>query len=348
MTLADAVLYAGWTATPPPPDAPASWIDLRRASTDGAGPLVGVDVGGTKVHGAAWARDGAALSEAAASTEPSGGLAAVDQIAALATGLGRGRRPSAVVLGAAGIPQPDGTLAHAPNLPGWDALDVPAALSARLGAPVVIENDVALAAWGEHLWGGEADLAFIALGTGIGVGIVQGGRLLRGATGGAGEVFDLPLVTGSAVPGARTLEDVASGPGLQREYAARAGAADGGAGAGGGGAGGADAGAGRSGALAATRDVLARAQDDPAAEEAVTAVAAAVAHLVVSIRCLLDPRIIVLGGGLGSRTEIVDAVRRQLGAGAHRPVDVRVSRLGPRAATVGALGLAHARATARL
>lgn len=130
-------------------------------------------------------------------------------------------------------------------------------------------------------------------------------------------MFDLPLVTASAVPGGRILEDVASGPGLQREYAARA------------------------AEVVATRDVLARAPHDPAARDAVTTVAAAVAHLVVSIRCLVDPRLVVLGGGLGSRVEIATAVRREVERSAGRSVDLQVSRLGPRAATVGALGLAH-------
>ena len=319
MTLADAVLHAGWTADPPSPDAPASWIDLGSAST--YGPLVGIDVGGTKVHGAAWTREAPTLSEVTEPTNPAGGLAVVDQIAEMVARLDRGRRPSAVVLGAPGIPQRDGSLAQAPNLPGWDAIDVRAEVSARVGAPVVMENDVALAAWGEQLWGGEDDLAFVALGTGIGVGIINGGRLVRGATGGAGEVFDLPLVTASAVPEARILEDVASGPGFQREYEAR------------------------TGVLAATREILARTPDDPDARAAVTTVAAAVAHLVVSIRCLLEPRLVVLGGGLGSQPEIAAAVRRQVDGMARRPVDLRISRLGPRAATVGALGLAHTRGT---
>ncbi len=319
MTLADAVLHAGWTADLPSPDAPASWLDLRGTGADG--PVVGVDIGGTKVHGAAWGPDHTDLAEATELTDPAGGLAVVDQVAAMVARLGCGRRPAAVVLGVPGIPQEDGSLAQAPNLPGWDTLDVRAHVAARVGAPVLLENDVALAAWGEQVWGGEGDLAFVALGTGIGVGLVQGGRLLRGATGGAGEVFDLPLVTASAVPEARILEDVASGPGFQREYEARA------------------------GVLAATREVLARTPDDPAARQAVTTVAAAVAHLVVSIRCLLDPRLVVLGGGLGSRAEIADAVRHEVGLLAHRPVEVRISRLGPRAATVGALGLALTRAT---
>ncbi len=319
MTLADAVLHAGWTADLPSPDAPASWLDLRGTGADG--PVVGVDIGGTKVHGAAWGPDHTDLAEATELTDPAGGLAVVDQVAAMVARLGCGRRPAAVVLGVPGIPQEDGSLAQAPNLPGWDTLDVRAHVAARVGAPVLLENDVALAAWGEQVWGGEGDLAFVALGTGIGVGLVQSGRLLRGATGGAGEVFDLPLVTASAVPEARILEDVASGPGFQREYEARA------------------------GVLAATREVLARTPDDPAARQAVTTVAAAVAHLVVSIRCLLDPRLVVLGGGLGSRAEIADAVRHEVGLLAHRPVEVRISRLGPRAATVGALGLAHTRAT---
>jgi predicted NBD/HSP70 family sugar kinase len=319
MTLADAVLQAGWTAADPHPDAPAARRDLL-ADPDGDGPVVGIDVGGTKIHGAAWTSGVPALVESATFTDPAGGPATLDQLADLAAELCQGRRPSSVVLGLPGVPQADGTLAHAPNLPGWDVLDVPAELRRRIGAPVVMENDVAMAAWGEHLWGGEADLAFVAIGTGIGVGTVQGGRLVRGAEGSAGEVFDLPLVTGSAVPDARQLEDLASGPGLEREYAAR------------------------SGAVATTREVLDRLGEDPAAAQAVAAVAAAVAQLVVSIRCLLDPGVVVLGGGLGTRPEIVAAVRRELDDVAPRPVRIRASVLGPRAATVGALGRARARA----
>lgn len=313
MTLADAVLKARWAAAAPPTDAPAHRVDLAPGI---AGPLVGIDIGGTKVHAAAWTRAG--LTELTAPTDPAGGLAAIDQVASVVTQLTGGQPPAAVAIGAPGIPQHDGTLAHAPNVPGWDRIDIPAALGRRVGAPVRMENDVALAAWGEHLWGGERDLSFVAVGTGIGVGIVQGGGLLRGSEGGAGEVFDLPLVTPSAAPGAHILEDVASGPGLEREYAAR------------------------SGDAVATHEILARLREDPAAGAAVEAVAAGIAHLVASIRCLLDPALVVLGGGLGSRTELADEVRRRLDGLALRPVDVRVSRLGPRAATVGALGLAHA------
>lgn len=313
MTLADAVLQARWASAAPPADAPAHRVEPA-PETDGA--LVGIDVGGTKVHAAAWLNG--RLTEVTALTDPAGGHVALDQIARVVEQLTCGHRPAAVAIGAPGIPQHDGTLAHAPNVPGWDRIDVPAELGCRVGAPVRMENDVALAAWGEHLWGGERDLAFVAVGTGIGVGIVQGGGLLRGAAGGAGEVFDLPLVTASAVPGARILEDVASGPGLEREYAAR------------------------SGVRAVTRTVLDRLPEDRAAAEAVEAVAAAVAHLVASIRCLLDPAVVVLGGGLGSRDELADEVCRQLDRLTPRPVQVDASRLGARAATVGALGLAHA------
>src|SRR6185437_15726763 len=70
------------------------------------------------------------------------------------------------------------------------------ALAARLGAPVVIENDVNLAARGEQWRGhgvGIGNFVFIGLGTGIGMGIIADGHLLRGARGGAGEISYLPI-----------------------------------------------------------------------------------------------------------------------------------------------------------
>lgn len=322
MSLVDAVLQAGWTTVQPPSHAPVARIDRALAGLDRSAPLVGIDVGGTKVHGASWVPGACDLTEATSSTEQTGGQRAIDQITHLVAALASGGVPSAVALGVPGTPRPDGTVAHAPNVPGWDVIDVPTALGLRLGgAGVTMENDVNMAAWGEHMWGGERDLAFVAIGTGIGVGLVQDGRLVHGTEGGAGEVFDLPLVTDSAVPGADIIEDVASGPGLEREYAAR------------------------SGMLAGSRDVLARVGTDQAAYDAVTAVAAAVAHLVAAIRCVLDPAVVVLGGGLGSQPVIVDAVRREIEGVVRRPVQVRVSALGPRAGTLGALGRAAQRIT---
>ena len=100
-------------------------------------------------------------------------------------------------MGSPGIIDPkSGAIVIAPNIAGLDSIDVPAALRARLGIDIAIENDVNLAAIGEH-WRGNSrkarTFAFIAVGTGIGMGLFADGHLIRGARGAAGEIAYLPL-----------------------------------------------------------------------------------------------------------------------------------------------------------
>ena len=101
------------------------------------------------------------------------------------------------VAGVPGAPDPaTGRVLLAPNIPGFDRMDVAAALEAALGCDVLLENDVNLAVQGEAWQGagqGLDNLAFIALGTGIGGGLVVGGELVRGADNAAGELGFLPF-----------------------------------------------------------------------------------------------------------------------------------------------------------
>jgi glucokinase len=79
----------------------------------------------------------------------------------------------------------------APNVPGWDGLDLPARLEEALGTTVVFGNDVNAAALAEARWGalGGTDAGvFVSLGTGIKAGLVIGGRVFTGAHGAAGEI----------------------------------------------------------------------------------------------------------------------------------------------------------------
>lgn len=74
---------------------------------------------------------------------------------------------------------------------GWAGIDLPAALSKDLGAPVFVENDANLGAIGERIWGaaqGVDNLAYIKVADGIGAGLIVDGRLYRGADGSAGEI----------------------------------------------------------------------------------------------------------------------------------------------------------------
>lgn len=105
-------------------------------------------------------------------------------------------RPFAVRGIAIGVPSPvdpaSGIVSLANNLPGWKNIHLARALEKQFRVPVVIENDANMAAVGEH-WRGVArgmnNFVFIALGTGIGAGVFVNGELVRGRTGSAGELF---------------------------------------------------------------------------------------------------------------------------------------------------------------
>ncbi|MET9646002.1 ROK family transcriptional regulator [Streptomyces syringium] len=101
------------------------------------------------------------------------------------------------VIGTPGALDPrTGTLRYAPHLPGWHARTLRAELTEAIGTPVVIENDVNLAAVAEQHGGaaqGFDDFVLLWADEGVGAAIVLGGKPLRGATGGAGEVGYMPL-----------------------------------------------------------------------------------------------------------------------------------------------------------
>jgi predicted NBD/HSP70 family sugar kinase len=123
-----------------------------------------------------------------------------------------------------GIPGPvdraRGTVGSATILPGWVGIRIAAEMEARLGVPVEIENDANLGALAELTWGsgrGCTNLAYIKAATGIGAGIVIDGRLLRGASGTAGELGHTTIDQSGAICycGNRgCLETVASGPAI--------------------------------------------------------------------------------------------------------------------------------------
>lgn len=111
-------------------------------------------------------------------------------------GLTRDRLHGAVI-GTPGAPDPrTGRLRHAPHLPGWQSHALQEELTGALGVPLTVENDVNLAAVAEQYDGaarGVDDFVLVWVDEGVGAALVLGGRLLRGATGGAGEIGHLPL-----------------------------------------------------------------------------------------------------------------------------------------------------------
>ena len=163
--------------------------------------VAGVDLGGSKIRAAVADLGGTVVAERVVSTDRRGGTYVVDQIHAELQLLvdEAGLEWSSVrqiTVGTPGVLGPAGRIELAGNIRNLDRIDVQGALDDRLGVDVCIENDVNLAAIGEY-WVGVGrrvkSLALLALGTGVGLGIIIEGRLLRGARGRAGEIAYLPL-----------------------------------------------------------------------------------------------------------------------------------------------------------
>ena len=274
---------------------------------------------------------------------PAGEAALLETVAAVAVDVQATGRAEGVGVGVPGLVDRDGVLRFAANLKGVDDFPIGAELAARLGVPVRIDNDATCAAWGERQVGaarGYDDVLLVALGTGIGGGVITGGVLHRGANGFAGEVGHM-IVDPDGPPcpcGQRGCwERFASGSGL-----------------------------GRLGRLAAEAGhaarVVALAGGDPAAVrgEHVSVAAAegdaeALAVLkdfawwvglgLANLANVFDPQAFVLGGGLIEMGEMLLAPVRAAFAGlvtggAHRPpVDILAATLGEHAGAIGAASL---------
>ncbi len=148
---------------------------------------IGIDIGGTKVLAVALDDASKVVAEHRVPT-PTDPDALVDAIATAAQALGVG--VGTVGIGIAGLVTATGTVCVSPHLSHPERLDLVRSIGARLDAPVRVDNDANAAAWGEARLGagrGVRDLVVVTLGTGIGAGIVCNDQLVRGAHGFGGE-----------------------------------------------------------------------------------------------------------------------------------------------------------------
>jgi glucokinase len=160
--------------------------------------LVGIDIGGTKIATSVGDGAGRVIARTRRPSERSGDPRLdVAAIAAEARRLveASGHRltdVAAIGVSAPGPLDPSGTrLVAPPNLAGWDDVPLAAWLGEALGAPVFLENDANAAAVAEWRFGagrGFEDVVYLTMSTGVGAGLILGGRLHRGAGRGAGEV----------------------------------------------------------------------------------------------------------------------------------------------------------------
>ncbi|MFN3324262.1 MAG: ROK family protein [Bryobacteraceae bacterium] len=163
---------------------------------------IGVDLGGTNLRAAAVDREGNILARIAGSTNLAAGRDAVisdivTSIVQLKTECGE-HRLAGVGIGVPGFIQIEkGIIVGSSNLPQFDNFPVRDDIEQKLGIPVILENDANAAALGEK-WIGAGrdvnDLILLTLGTGVGGGIIWGGRVLHGFVGMAGELGHLTVV----------------------------------------------------------------------------------------------------------------------------------------------------------
>jgi glucokinase len=195
---------------------------------------LGLDIGGTKTAVSLWRHPGAAggqslIKKAGFPTE-GGPEKVLEKVSALIdemTGEAAIDRSSVSSLGiSCGGPLDSrrGLILSPPNLPGWDEVPVTALLGKKTGLPCFLENDANACALAEWYWGagrGYSDMAFLTFGTGLGCGLILGGRLYRGAGDLAGEVGHIRIAEdGPEGYGKRgSWEGYCSGGGISRMYA---------------------------------------------------------------------------------------------------------------------------------
>ncbi|MEU7426064.1 ROK family protein [Streptomyces sp. NPDC040750] len=208
---------------------------------------------------------------------------------------------------------------YAMHLPGWGRAGIVDRLGEELGVPLEVHNDANLAALGEYTYGvgaGSRLFAYILIGTGLGMGVVSDGRLFTGAHGLAGEIGFLPWPGGHKP---ERLEDAVSGVAVV-EAARRF---------------------GMSGQLSAKAVFDAARRGDRAALRAVELEGERIAHTVAAATAVLDPDLVVLGGGVGHSVDLLlEPVRERLrGLTPLRP-RIAPSRLGEDAVLLGAVATA--------
>lgn len=160
--------------------------------------IIGVDVGGTKIAAGLVDEQGTILRMTRKPTDTATPDSVVETILEAIAEL-RDGGASAVGIGAAGFINSDrSTVNFAPNL-NWRNLPLGQRVAEATGLHAVVENDANAAAWGEFRFGAAREYgsaAVITVGTGIGGGIILGGKLLRGFSGFAGEIGHINMVEG--------------------------------------------------------------------------------------------------------------------------------------------------------
>lgn len=301
--------------------------------------VIGVDLGATNLRVVLADREGRELARHRASTV---GIRSAERIVALIVEAvddllrqvnGKRCELRAVAAGAPGVTDVDaGVVLATSYMMGWRDVPLQSMLEKALNIPAAVDNDVNLAVLGES-WAGAAkgvrDFVFLAIGTGIGAGILLHGKVFHGTGWSAGEIgyMLVPGVSEEPVkahePGA--LEEIAGGEGLRKEWLRLWNA-------------------GRTGypqEMTATEIFEAAESGDALAKEVMDRAAKVLAYTIYDISLVLSCPLFVLGGGVGLHPALCNAVRAHMHKRSARGVPrLEPSVLGTDAQLMGAIRLA--------
>ncbi len=313
--------------------------------------VIAIDIGGTKIAGALVSDSGDLTPAPVASlpTPKTGGedvAATVVEMVRMVREAAGSAQPLAVGIGSAGVIDPAGRriVSATDAIPGWGGTELAEIVEAASGLPVFIENDVHAHARGEMWKGagrGRASALMVAVGTGIGGALIQGGQILRGARGLAGHVGHLPASVGQerrcSCGKTGHIEALAAGPAMTSWYNDQL-AAGGGAG---------EVPAARRVPVADGRELFDRARHgDELAQQVVQTAGYATGEVIAGLVNALDPEIVIFGGGLAEAGDpywpaVEEGYRNQL-MPALAEVPLVVAELKTGAALLGAAALAWA------
>lgn len=293
---------------------------------------LGIDLGGSRLKGVVAAEGEVLLSDDRAVNHDVGAEDLAGQVAGFAADLARAvaHRVVAAGVGVPGAIDPaTGVLAGAtPHVPAWADYPVRDVLAARIGLPLAVDNDANCAALAELRLGaarGARTALVVTVGTGVGSAVIDGGTIVRGSRGGAGEIGHLPIGTGEVacrcgVP--RCVEPDMSGEGLARIAAAR-----------------------RLPWSDAPAVFAAAALGERVAVELVARLADRLGAAIAIAAQILDPGLVVVGGGVAAAGEplfvpLDEAVARYAPAVHARGLRIVPAEFGRHAGALGAALLA--------
>ena len=298
----------------------------------GAGWVVGIDIGRHWVRAAIADITGTPVARRDERARVTSARALIGQVGSIAHRLAgeAGVQWSQVTHAAIGNPgvfdPAHGYVTMAPNLPGWGRQGLVEAVRKELGTNVTFENDVNLAALAERTHGlgrNVPNFVFLWVGTGIGMALVIDGQLRRGAHGAAGEIAYLPIGPGDPHDPANrrrgTFEEAAAAAGIVRQALSL----------------------GMRRPLTVEQIFTAARRGNRTAQKVVRSEGARLALAIATITPVLDPELVILGGGIGRNGDLLlDPIERELRQLLPFRPRVAVSALGDDAVLQGAVAIA--------